>query len=590
MTQSTEASVDSNKGEVKETREVAHEEFPDLNLTEMEGRSGFRGIFDNAFVLGVTCFATLGGFLFGYDQGVVSNVLAIESFGAAFPSIYMDSTLKVSRLVRNLGQEPDRTPRVAAWAGSLLNGPVCDKIGRKRNIMASVVVFLIGSALQTGATAEKHLFIGRAIAGLSVGALTHVVPMYLAEISSANIRGALVALQQLSITLGILVSYWIAYGTSHIGGTRCAPDVPYTGPLLNGSPTFDPYNDVPAGGCDGQTQASWRIPVGVQMFPALLLGIGMAFMPYSPRWLMEKGRDEEALQTLCALRRKAADDLAVRYEFLEIKAEIQYSREMVEIAHPNASRLQRLINNYLALISTLPKFKRLAIGCLTMFYQQFMGINAIIYYAPTIFGQLGLNPNTTSLLATGVYGILNSLSTLPAIMLLDSVGRRPLLMCGALGCCISLLMVGSLIAAFGNDWPAHASAGRAAIAFVYFYCINFAYSWAPIGWVLPSEVFPLHLRSTGISITTSCTWMSNFIIGLVSPRMLAHLSHGGTYFFFAAFAILAFISAYFYPETKGRTLEEMDAAFGDHTSEKEKQHMERICRELGLPSRALLSA
>ncbi|KAI6139985.1 D-xylose-proton symporter, partial [Pisolithus tinctorius] len=555
MTQSAQNSF--NSGDMKETREVAQDEFSRLNLTEMGGRAGFKGIFDNAFVLGVTCFATLGGFLFGYDQGVVSNVLAIESFGAAFPKIYMDSNLKVDW--------------VAAWFGSLLNGPICDKIGRKRNIMGNIVIFLIGGALQTGATAERHFFIGRAIAGLAVGALTHVVPMYLAEISSANIRGALVALQQLSITLGvgslfmkpetfttempmvqILISYWIAYGTSHIGGTRCAPG----------------------------KQASWRVPIGIQLFPALLLGIGMAFMPYSPRWLMERGRDDEALQTLSSLRRKPLGDLAVRYEFLEIKAELRYSREITALKYPNASKFQRFINNYIALISTWPKFKRLAVGCLTMFYQQFI---AIIYYAPTIFGQLGLNPNTTSLLATGLYGILNTLGTLPAIMLLDSVGRRPLLMSGALGCCAALLIVGSLIAAFGNDWPAHPSAGRAAIAFVYFYGVNFAYSWAPIGWVLPSEVFPLHLRSTGISITTSCTWMSNFIIGLVSPRMLTQIGHGGTYFFFAAFAILAFLSAlFFYPETKGKTLEEMDAAFGDH--------MERICRELGLPSKALLSA
>ncbi|KAL4078276.1 general substrate transporter [Scleroderma yunnanense] len=568
MAQSTRASLNSGKSEVKERREVVHDEFRALNLAEMEGRVGFRGLFDNLFVLGVTCFASLGGFLFGYDQGVVSNVLAIESFGAAFPKIYMDSTLKVT-----------------AWFGSLLNGPICDKIGRRRNVMANVVVFLVGSALQTGATAEKHLFIGRAIAGLSVGALTHVVPMYLAEISSANIRGALVALQQLSITFGV---DWIAYGTSHIGGTRCAPDVPYTGPLLNGSPTFDPYTDVPAGGCTGQVEASWRIPVGIQMFPALLLGIGMAFMPYSPRWLMEKGRDEEALQILSVLRRKPVDDLTVRYEFLEIKAEIRYAHEIADITSPNTTRFRRFINNYIALVATWPKFKRLAVGCLTMFYQQFM---AIIYYAPTIFSQLGLNPNTTSLLATGVYGILNFLSTLPAVMLLDSVGRRPLLMSGALGCCTALLIVGSLVAAFGNDWPGHTTAGRTAIAFVYFYCINFAYSWAPIGWVLPSEVFPLHLRSTGISITTSCTWMSNFIIGLVSPRMLAQIGHGGTYFFFAAFSILAFLSAFlFYPETKGRTLEEMDSAFGDNASEKERQRMETICRDLGLPHKALLSA
>ncbi|EIW83360.1 D-xylose-proton symporter [Coniophora puteana RWD-64-598 SS2] len=552
-----------------------------LDLAEMEGKIGFRGLFENIFVLGITCFATLGGFLFGYDQGVVGNVLAIQSFGAAFPEIYTDANLKgwfVSTLL------------LGAWLGSLINGPICDRIGRRRNIMVNVIIFLLGSSLQTGATAPSYLFGGRAVSGLAVGALTHVVPMYLAEISSANVRGSLVALQQLSITIGILISYWIAYGTSHIGGTRCAPGVPYTGPLLNGQPTFDPYNDVPAGGCTGQSQASWRIPVGLQLVPAICLGIGMIFMPYSPRWLMEQGRETEALATLSRLRRRPEDARSVQLEFLEIKAEVRYAAEARGAKEGQHGRVGRALANYMALVSSWPKFKRLAVGCLVMFYQQFMGCNAIIYYAPTIFGQLGLDPTTTSLLATGVYGIVNTLSTLPAVVLLDSTGRRPLLMSGAIGCFAALVVVGSLVAAFSDDWPNHMTAGRAAIAFVFIYDVNFSYSYAPIGWVLPSEIFPLELRSTGISITTSCTWMSNFVIGLVSPTMLAQIPNGGTYFFFAAFSLCAFFTTLFFiPETRGKTLEEMDSAFGDNSTDVERERMEAICRELGLPAKALAS-
>ncbi|KAI6037985.1 D-xylose-proton symporter [Pisolithus marmoratus] len=581
MAQTPKNSLSSGKSDVKTSRDDFPSEFSGFNLAEVGGRVGFRGLFDNWLVLRVSCFATLGGFLCGYDQGVIINVLAMESFGATFPKIYMDSHFRgwfVSTLL------------ITACIGSLVNGPVCDKIGRKRAIMGNVAIFMIGTALQSGATAGKYLWVGRAISGFPVGGLTHVVPMYLAEISSANTRGALVSLQQFSITLGVLVSYTIAYGTSHISGTSCAPGASYTGPLLNGNPTFDPFPDVPTGGCTGQKETSWRIAIGIQILPAMLLGIGMAFMPYSPRWLMGRGRDDEALKILSTLRRKPIDDLIVRYEFLDIKAEICYCRETMTLRHPRMSNTRRFVNNYMAFMSSWPMFRRLAVGCLTMFYQQFMGINVIVYYAPAIFEQLGFDPNTTSLLVTGVYGIVNVLSTFPAIMLLDSVGRRPLLMFGALGCCISLVTVGSLITAFGNDLPAHTSAGHVAIAFLYFYCVNFAYSWAPVSWVLPSEIFPLHLRSTGISITTSCTWMSNFLIGLITPRLLTQIGRGGIYFSFAAFTILAFLSTFFYPETKGKTLEEIGTVFRDITSEREKQHMEKIYHELGLPRRTFPSA
>lgn len=349
----------------------------------------------------------------------------------------------------------------------------------------------------------------------------------MAETSVPTIRGTLVVIQQLSITLGILVSYWLEYGTHYIGGTRCDPSTPYTGGTTS-NPTFNPYQDAP-NGCPGQSDASWRLPFALQIFPALVLGIGMLFYPESPRFWLMTGKEDRALAALSKIRRLQATDEKLRHEFLAIKAEVLFEQSLVAEKFHGWTGLRLWAAQYVALVSTWPNFHRLAIGCCTMFFQQFMGCNALIYYAPSIFGQLGLSGNTTSLLATGVYGIVNSLSTLPALFLIDKVGRRPLLLSGAVGTFISLVIVGSIIASF-SDLASNKAAGWTGIAFIYIYDINFSYSFAPIGWVLPSEIFNLGSRSKAMSITTSATWMCNFIIGLVTPDMLDSIKYG-TYFF-----------------------------------------------------------
>ncbi|PYH65264.1 sugar porter family MFS transporter [Aspergillus vadensis CBS 113365] len=532
---------------------------------------GFALIYQNPYLLGVASFSTLGGLLFGYDQGVVSGVITMQSFGARFPRVYMDSSFKgwfVSTLL------------ISAWFGSLINGPIVDRLGRKISINLAVVVFVIGSAIQCGAVNIPMLFAGRAIAGVAVGQLTMVVPLYISEVSIPEIRGGLVVLQQLSVTIGILISYWIDYGTNYIGGTRCAPNIPYTGGTAS-SPSFDPYTDIPQDGiCTGQSEASWRLPLAIQIIPALTLGLGMLFFPDSPRWLLMKERDDEALQALSRLRRQATSNPDLTNEYLEIKASIMLENSFARERFPDLSGFRLHAAQYISLVTTWARFKRLAIGCCIMFFQQFMGCNAIIYYAPTIFAQLGLDGNTSSLLATGVYGIINCLSTLPALFLIDKVGRRVLLMSGATGTCISLVIVGAIIGAYGSDLIHHRSAGWAGIAFIYIYDINFSYSFAPIGWVLPSEIFNLSIRSKAISITTSATWMCNFIIGLVTPDMLDSITWG-TYIFFAAFCLLAFgFTFFFIPETRGKTLEDMDLIFGDTAAHEEKQRIVGIEAQL----------
>ncbi|GLI76837.1 hypothetical protein PoHVEF18_005115 [Penicillium ochrochloron] len=503
------------------------------SMVDAAPKGGFSLVMQNPYLCGVASFSTLGGLLFGYDQGVISGVITMESFGARFPRVFSDSGFKgwfVSTLL------------LAAWAGSLINGPVADRIGRKLSINVAVVIFVIGSAIQCGAVNIPMLF-------------------------------------TVSITIGILVSYWINYGTNYIGGSRCAPNVPYTGGTAS-KPTFDPYQDVPDGGCTGQSEASWRLPLAIQIAPAVVLGTGMLLFPDSPRWLMMKERVDESLTALSRLRRQDRSSPALQNEYLEIRASIMLENTFAREHFPNLSGFRLHAAQYMSFLTTWARFKRLAIGCCVMFFQQFMGCNAMIYYAPTIFGQLGLDGNTTSLLATGVYGIVNCLSTLPALFFIDKIGRRVLLMAGATGTCISLVIVGGILGGYGSSLMDHKSAGWAGIAFIYIYDINFSYSFAPIGWVLPSEIFNLSIRSKAISITTSATWMCNFIIGLVTPDMLDSITWG-TYIFFAAFCLLALAFTFFcIPETRGKTLEDMDLIFGDTAAHEEKERIKHIEAEL----------
>lgn len=386
---------------------------------------------------------------------------------------------------------------------------------------------------------------------------------------------------KVSITLGILVSYWLEYGTQYIGGTRCAPDIPYTGGTPD-KPTFDPRHDVGPNGCTGQSQAAWRIPFALQIVPALVLGIGMMFYPESPRFYLMRKNEEAALRSLARLRRVHPDSDSLREEYLSIKAEVMFDEQYTRETYPGKTGVSLFFAEYYGLLSRWPSFKRVFIGSAIMFLQQFQGCNALIYYAPTIFGQLGLSGNTTSLLATGVYGIVNTLSTLPALFLIDRVGRRPLLMCGATGTFISLIIVGSIVGKYGSALSEHPSAGWVGIAFIYIYDINFSYSFAPIGWVYPSEIFNLGSRSKAMAITTSSTWMNNFIIGLVTPDMLDTLKWG-TYIFFAAFCLIGLVFTYFcVPETKGRSLEDMDVVFGDSAAQQEKERLFAIAASLGL--------
>lgn len=516
------------------------------------GKSGIAGLIQNKRVFGLTVFASMGGLLYGYNQGVFSSVIPMWSFHDRMSSA-LDDAGKKGWMVAIL--------ELGAWLGTLVTGYLADKLSRRYTIFLAVIVFIIGAIVQVTAQAPDAIYGGRFVVGLAIGSLSMIVPLYNAELAPPEVRGSLVALQQLAITFGILVSFWIDYGTNYIGGTK-----------------------------ETQSEAAWRLPLALQIVPALILGAGTFFLPFSPRWLVNQGREEEALEVLSRTRDLPPDAELIQIEFLEIKAQYLFEKEISELKYPQwqdgsfSSDFQIGLHSYISLLKIPTLRKRVAVATITMFFQQFTGINAILYYAPTIFQNLGLTGDTVSLLATGVVGIVMFLATIPAVLWVDKVGRKPVLISGAFIMAACHFIVGIISSQFQDSWPEHAGAGWAACVFVWIFSIAFGYSWGPCAWIIVSEIWPLSVRAKGVSIGASSNWMNNFIIGQVTPPMMESLRYG-TFIFFGIFSFLGGVFIFLIPETSNLTLEEMDTVFGSEGSSMAKEDAERqdaIYHRLGL--------
>ncbi|KAL1383524.1 sugar transporter [Phyllosticta capitalensis] len=503
------------------------------------GPAGYKGLLAQKYVLGMACFASIGGLLFGYDQGVISGVLVMNNFGKKFPDLANDPTLQGWMVsVLTLG----------AMVGAFINGPTADKFSRRWSLLFANIVFLVGSIIQAAAQTTAEIFVGRFIAGISIGMLSMGVPLYLGELAPPNIRGSLVALQQLAITIGIMVAFWLDYGTQYIGGTG-----------------------------DGQHAVAWRLPLALQCLPSLVMVVAIFFLPYSPRWLVNQGRNDEAFETLCRLRRVGPEDHRVAAELMEIKVAATFDKENLAVRFPGVtSPVQLAVKQYVELFVVRHLNRRLIIACLLQIIQQFTGINAIIYYAPTIFKDIGLSGNSVSLLATGVVGVINFFSTIPAIMYLDRWGRRAVLLVGGVGMSVAQLIVGTMYAVYQHKWESNRAAGWATAVFVWVYISNFAFSIGCVNWIMPSEMFPPGVRSKAVGVAISTNWLSNFIVALITPRMLRSIKFG-TFYFFLVFCVILIVWVWFFvPETKGRRIEEMDDIFGGNQGESDIRMMEDI--------------
>ncbi|KAI9313592.1 general substrate transporter [Dichotomocladium elegans] len=411
------------------------------------------------------------------------------------------------------------------FVGSLLAGQSAEIFSRKITIILGCIVFTIGAAIQTGTNGYAMMVVGRAIAGLGIGTLSMIVPLYQSELAPKEIRGRLISLQQLMCTVGLMLAFWVNVGTEKI-----------------------------------DSDASFRIPIGIQIAPAVVLAAGCFFLPYSPRWLFSKGREEEALEVLAKLHANGdKTDPYVVSEFNDIREQLEADRKVANM-------------DYTEVFSKRNR-RRLVLGIFIQVFQQFTGINSIMYYAPTIFMQAGIQNTSATLIASGVNGVLNMLSTIPAVLFLDRLGRRKTLISGAIVMGIAMLLCGIVMATTGRvyldladnknkiDMSGNTKASYFCIVMIYVFVAGFAYSWGPVGWVYPAEIFPLNVRAKGTSLSTAANWLLNFAISEMCPAMLNSITWG-TYIFFGCCCVVMTLTVWlFYPETKGKSLEEMDAVF-----------------------------
>lgn len=434
----------------------------------------------------VAIIASLGGLLSGYDTGVISGALLFinESWNLA------DTTQGI--LVSSV--------LIGAVIGAATNGILADMFGRKKIIMATAVIFTLGSIMCAFAPNIFVLIASRIFVGFAVGVVNFVVPLYLSEISPKHLRGTLVSLYQWAITAGILFSYFINAVFAHAV-----------------------YN--------------WRWMLFAGVIPGIVLFVGMCFMHDTPRWLVSKKRDEEA-----------------KIAFKKIEPEVDTEKEIEDI--------RKTILNEGTKSDKKFRFKKwmimpFVVGIGIMFAQICTGINTIIYYAPTIFKNAGFESNITAIYATTGIGVINFLMTIVALFFTDKLGRKPLLYFGLTGVMLSLIALGCgfAFADFFGDNLKWVTVGSLVI-----YIICFAMSLGPIGWILVSEVFPLRIRGVAMSICTVSNFAFDFFVVSSFPILLHRIGGAWTFWGFGIVSLLCIVFVYFcVPETKGISLETIES-------------------------------
>ncbi|KAI0439501.1 general substrate transporter [Xylaria telfairii] len=453
-----------------------------------------------AYVYGLTCFVSLGGFLFGWDQGVMAMIIADERWLKLMQPAN-DWSVGFVISIYNIG----------CVIGALTIGFFADVCGRERTISLASTVFIVGALLQAASTTIAQISLGRLVLGLGVGAYSAGVPLYISEIAPAQLRGRIVGILMMILCFAEMVVFFVDYAFFFL-----------------------------------DSDDWWRLPLAIQVVPALVLAIGCwSWVPPSPRWLVSQERYECALEVLTRLHGSMAAE-----------AEIRAIRESVEgqaiiTEHAGASWADMFRG---------PVLRVTLLGTGVQMFQQTTGTNGIFYYAPQLFKKGGITDPKWANLATGGIGVTLFLSAWIPVFYFDRFGRKTWFQVGLVGMIVALTGI-CVLQQHAADYP-HSHANYAIVIFPYLFFTFFNMSWSAGSWAYAAEIFPIPLRAKGNALCTASLWISNFIVAQVSPPIESATGYG-LYILFIIICIIAFFFVrYALVETKGRSLEEMAEVFG----------------------------
>jgi sugar porter (SP) family MFS transporter len=438
----------------------------------------------------VSAIAALGGFLFGYDTGVISGALLyIRHDLGNLSSFEQDSV--VSGLL------------LGAAIGAVIAGRISDRIGRRPTIIGTSALFIVGILVIVLSHSLAVLIVGRFLVGLAVGSSSSVVIVFLSEVSPPAHRGRIVSANQLMVTAGIVVAYLVDYAFS--------------------------------------TGGDWRAMFGIAFAPAALLGLGMLAMPETPRYLASHGRDEDARNVLARMLGTSE------------QGKIDEELESIDRSVTEPSRWRALL---------APNLRRvLVVGVALAVLQQVTGINTVIYFAPTLLNDTGLG-SSNSILNSIPIGAVNLIVTVISLMIIDRVGRRPLLVSSLAGMTVTLIGLGIAFKLSGN------LRSDLALTFLILYVGSFAIGFGPVFWLLISEIYPGEVRGEANSVATAANWLANFVVALTFLDLVEAFGESAVFWAFAVLSVLSIVfTLRFVPETRDKSLEELEGELGTARTE-----------------------